>query len=494
MLNEANGTSTFDSLASRSGTLRNGAVWTTGRMGAAVSMDGTNDYISLPSLEVTGYAISLTAWVKNSSFPSGVAQRFIAKASDATEAGSYWVVGQTTASGQNRLFFRLKSGNVTRTLTASTGNLPLNTWYHVAATYDGSRMRLYLNGTEVGSMAKTGALSRGTGVPLHVGRNPEGSNYLRGAIDEVRVYRSGLSAYEVSKVFALGGAAPTNPAPTVSLTSPANGASYTTGTTISVTATAADANGTIARVQFYAGSTAIGTADTSSPYSVSWRPTAAGTYTLKAVATDNGGASTTSATRTVTFGSSSSPPNPPPSVSMTAPANGASFTAPATITLSATASDTGGSVTRVDFYRGTTLIGTDTTSPYSLSWTNVAAGNYSLTAVARDNGGATTVSSTRDITVRPANLPTTAVFTPSSNHATVVDRYVLEVFTAGADTRVANPVASRDIGKPAVSGGQITVDVSSTIMALSPGNYVATVTAFGDTGSSQSAASPQFTR
>ena len=139
MLNEANGTSTFDSLASRSGTLRNGVVWTTGRMGAAVSMDGVDDYISLPSLEVTGYAISLTAWVKNSSFPTNVAQRFIAKASDATEAGSYWVLGQTSTSGQNRLFFRLKSGNVTRTLTASTGNLPLNAWYHVAATYDGAQ-------------------------------------------------------------------------------------------------------------------------------------------------------------------------------------------------------------------------------------------------------------------------------------------------------------------------------------------------------------------
>jgi hypothetical protein len=76
----------------------------------------------------------------------------------------------------------------------------------------------------------------------------------------------------------------------------------------------------------------------------------------------------------------------------------------------------------------------------------------------------------------------------------VVDRYVVEIFPAGADTRVANPVATRDIGKPAVSGGVISVDVSSTIMGLSPGNYVATVTAFGDTGSSQSAASPQFTR
>jgi hypothetical protein len=91
-------------------------------------------------------------------------------------------------------------------------------------------------------------------------------------------------------------------------------------------------------------------------------------------------------------------------------------------------------------------------------------------------------------------MPTSAVFTPSSNHETAVDRYVLDVFFAGADTRVANPVATRDLGKPPVSSGQIRVDIASTILALQPGLYVATVTAFGITGSSQSPTSPQFTR
>jgi chitinase len=148
----------------------------------------------------------------------------------------------------------------------------------------------------------------------------------------------------------------------------------------------------------------------------------------------------------------------------------------------------------VDFYRGTTLIGSDSSSPYSLSWTNVPAGSYSLKAVARDNAGATTVSSTRDITVIPPDLPTTAVFAPSTDHSTAVDRYVLEVFPAGTDTRVANPVATRDLGKPSVSNGECRVDIASTILGLAPGTYVATVTAFGDGGGSQSSASPQFRR
>src|SRR5205085_2426285 len=91
--------------------------------------------------------------------------------------------------------------------------------------------------------------------------------------------------------------------------------------------------------------------------------------------------------------------NQAPTVSLTAPANGAAYTAPATVPLTATASDTDGTIARVDFYSGTTLIGSATASPYSVTWSNVAAGTYSLTAVARDNAGATTTSAARSITV-----------------------------------------------------------------------------------------------
>jgi hypothetical protein len=85
--------------------------------------------------------------------------------------------------------------------------------------------------------------------------------------------------------------------------------------------------------------------------------------------------------------------------------------------------------------------------------------------VARNNKGATTVSSTSDITVKPPNLLSTAVFFPSSNHATAVDRYVLEFFPAEADPTVANPVATLDIGKPAITNGECKADISSVLAA-----------------------------
>jgi|GEM_PF-717423 len=190
---------------------------------------------------------------------------------------------------------------------------------------------------------------------------------------------------------------PANTPPTVSLTAPTNNSTFTAPADITINATAADADGSVTQVAFYNGSTLLGT-DTSSPYSFSWTNVAAGTYSLTARATDNQGAVTTSSAISITVNSQTST-NTPPIVSLTAPANNATYTAPATVTISATAADTDGTVTQVAFYNGSTLLGTDTSSPYSFSWTNVAAGTYGLTARATDNLGAVTTSSAISITV-----------------------------------------------------------------------------------------------
>jgi hypothetical protein len=79
------------------------------------------------------------------------------------------------------------------------------------------------------------------------------------------------------------------------------------------------------------------------------------------------------------------------------------------------------------------------------------------------------------------------VFTPSADHATGVTRYQLEIFGASANPSTATPIASRDLGKPAIVSGECSVDVSSTINALGAGTYKATVSAIGPGGSSRSA-------
>ncbi|MCX6929767.1 MAG: Ig-like domain-containing protein [Verrucomicrobia bacterium] len=88
--------------------------------------------------------------------------------------------------------------------------------------------------------------------------------------------------------------------------------------------------------------------------------------------------------------------NVPPTVSLTKPADGILLSAPATLTLSATASDPDGSIANVQFLRGTTSLATLTSSPYSVTVSNLAAGDYTFSAVATDNGG---LSATSAITV-----------------------------------------------------------------------------------------------
>ena len=88
-----------------------------------------------------------------------------------------------------------------------------------------------------------------------------------------------------------------------------------------------------------------------------------------------------------------------PTASITSPADGASFNEGSNITINASASDSDGSISKVEFYRGSTKLGEDTTSPYSYTWNNATAGNYSLTVKATDNDGATTTSSAKSIVV-----------------------------------------------------------------------------------------------
>lgn len=106
----------------------------------------------------------------------------------------------------------------------------------------------------------------------------------------------------------------------------------------------------------------------------------------------------THAVQTVDFGGGTTV-NAPPRVGITSPANGASFTAPANITIQAQAADTDGSVARVDFLSNGTRVGSDASAPYSMSLANLGAGNYSIVARATDNLGATADSSAVNVSV-----------------------------------------------------------------------------------------------
>ena len=189
---------------------------------------------------------------------------------------------------------------------------------------------------------------------------------------------------------------PPNVAPAVALISPAAGAQYTAPAWISLAANAADSDGTIARVDFYQGGTAIGSV-VSAPYTYAWSNVPTGSYSLTARAIDDRGAVSTSSPVSVVV--NARPPNVPPNVTLTAPTQGASYYEPTNIMLTADAYDSDGTVVRVDFYQGAMLIGSSTTRPYAFSWSNVPAGNYVVTARAFDDAGASTTSNSASVSV-----------------------------------------------------------------------------------------------
>ncbi|MGX5819498.1 CBM96 family carbohydrate-binding protein [Chitinophaga lutea] len=127
--------------------------------------------------------------------------------------------------------------------------------------------------------------------------------------------------------------------------------------------------------------------------------------------------------------------NVAPTASITSPANGANFTAPASIAISATASDADGSITKVEFFSGGSKIGEDLDAPYSFTWTNVPAGSYSLTVVATDDDLATGTSAAVSVSVSPAAGcdPVTASGDDGNVAANVLDNDLNTRWSANGD-------------------------------------------------------------
>jgi hypothetical protein len=187
--------------------------------------------------------------------------------------------------------------------------------------------------------------------------------------------------------------ATTNASPTVSITSPKSETQFAVGSSVSFAANAADSDGTVAKVEFYNGNTLLGT-DTSAPYSYNWTNVKAGDYNITAKAIDNKGATTTSSIVKIKVASNASP-----TVSLTSPKVNSQFAVGSSVSIAANAADSDGTIAKVEFFNGTTRLSTDTSAPYSYTWGNVKAGEYSITAKATDNKGATTVSDVIKIVV-----------------------------------------------------------------------------------------------
>ncbi|MBI3416778.1 MAG: tandem-95 repeat protein, partial [Verrucomicrobia bacterium] len=238
--------------------------------------------------------------------------------------------------------------------------------------------------------------------------------------------------------------APVNQPPSVSLTSPLNASTYNAPAVISLSANASDSDGTVSKVDFYQGATLLATL-TAAPYAFTWTGITAGSYSLTAKATDNSGAVATSSPISITV---NPPSNQPPTVSLLSPGNGSLNNSPANLLLQASASDSDGTVTKVEFYNGVTLVATITTPPYSFTWTNVPVGNYLITAQATDNSGAVTISDAVTTTIAAASAKSKyVVSTTAGTLRNDFTGWVGESITVGS-----SPITVSDLGRYAAAG------------------------------------------
>ena len=262
-------------------TVANGASVSDGKISNALSLDGNNDYASAGNFDVIGSGLTIATWIKPDSFGNDDA-RILSKATGTAEDDHTWMV--STING-GKLRFRLKTNNSTSTSFGSTV-LPLNTWTHVAATYDGSRMRLFVNGVEeTGSVAKSGSVTQAPTVNIRIGDNPSEGKNFDGQIDDMRIYNYGLTTSQINDV--KNAVEPVNQAPTANA-----GANQTVtdsnndGENVTLDGTnSSDVDGTVASYSWKVGGSEIATGATPAVN------LAVGTHTINLIVTDDDGAS-----------------------------------------------------------------------------------------------------------------------------------------------------------------------------------------------------------
>ena len=185
---EGSGPTALDASPSHASGTVSGAAWNTaGRHGSALSFDGTNDSVAISStaaLDLTT-GMTLEAWVRPTSL--GGWRTVILKERPGNLSYALYA-----SDGNAHPSSYVTVGGAERSVTAPSA-LPLNTWTHLASTYDGTTIRVFVNGVQAAASAATGSITASTS-PLKIGGNSVWGEWFAGLIDEVRVYNRALDA------------------------------------------------------------------------------------------------------------------------------------------------------------------------------------------------------------------------------------------------------------------------------------------------------------
>ncbi len=422
---ETSGSGTSDASGyGNHGTLTGASRTASGRFGRAVSFDGVNDQVAVSdstSLDLTD-EMTLEAWVRPTSANSGWRTVVLKEQADDLVYGLY-----AAATGYRPSGHVFVDGDDERVQAPAA--LPANEWSHLATTYDGSALRIYVNGTLADTFATTGAMTASSGT-LRIGGNTIWNEWFDGSIDEIRVYDRALTANQIQDDMddPVGSPAADTTAPTV----PGNvHTTASTATTVSLAWNAStDAVG-VTEYGVYRDGTLV-----ASPTGTSSTVTglACGTsYTFAVDAADAAGNRSGQATLSAT---TSDCPTGPDVDAPTTPTGFAKTSSTQTaISVSWSASTDNTAVTSYRTYREDATAGNPTGTSYT--FTGLTCGtSYSLAVDAADAAGNRSAKAT--ITASTNACPdTTAPTAPTGLSATATGQTTISVTWTAATDNVA---------------------------------------------------------
>jgi hypothetical protein len=189
-----------DIIGPNEGNLQNGTAFAPGKVDQAFSFDGVDDVVGASGTGIDDLQqLTIDAWVMHNSLPPGQNMRYV------TLQNEKAVLRYEGAAGPGRLHFYMRIDGVNRSIRVNNV-LQIGVFQHVAGTYDGSAMRLYLDGAEIGTLMAGGTVDTGDGVVLGAGPT------LDGLLDEVEIYDRALSASEIQAIYDAGSEGKCKPA------------------------------------------------------------------------------------------------------------------------------------------------------------------------------------------------------------------------------------------------------------------------------------------
>ncbi|HUL53425.1 MAG TPA: Ig-like domain-containing protein, partial [Opitutaceae bacterium] len=398
----------------------NGAACGSGICSQGVHLDGVDDIVRIPASSATNVgaarALTIEFWFKRAREADDVLLVF------KNRGGSEGLKLSSLYSGSLMAANLVDTAGAGHSFNTAAGVFAGQQWQHLALTYDAATGlgRLYRNGQLVKEQA-LGSFTPQTGYDVWLGSDPD-RNYLGGDLDEITFYNRALTAAETQGIYSAGAfgksPVPYNAAPVVN--AGAVQSAYV-GIAIALAGTAADdglPNPPAALASEWSKVSGPGNVIFGSPAALVTTATfdTAGAYVLRLFASDSERSGADQITVTV-----SEPPSQPPRVTLTTPADQARLVAGVPLELTAEATDSDGTIARVEFFQGAANLGDGARrGPNAYSFALVAGlpiGSYTFTARATDNTGISATSAPVEVTViaDPGTPPVAQISAPAED-------------------------------------------------------------------------------